>query len=116
MFARPSRAQEHWSVYGPRRETLFVRWSRLLSSAPNALTCFKHAIVSSITAFNDRCIPSLLASTTGSGAISELKQLMGDAVEVEDALTRLLGLGLIHKVEDCVFATRATVHVHKLAG
>jgi hypothetical protein len=58
----------------------------------------------------------LVIEHDGLWSINELKQLMGDPIEVEDALARLQALGLIHKIEDCVFATRGTVHVHALAG
>jgi hypothetical protein len=56
----------------------------------------------------------LLIEHDGLWSVDELKQLVGDAVGVEDAIARLSALGLIHRLEDFVFASRAAAHVHKL--
>ena len=58
----------------------------------------------------------LLIEHDGIWSIDELKRLVGDAVGVEDALARLTALGLVHQLEEYVFASRAAAHVHKLAG
>ena len=50
----------------------------------------------------------------GLWTVHELHQLGGDTLAVDDALARLAALGLIHRLDDCVFATRAATHVHKL--
>jgi len=52
----------------------------------------------------------------GLWTLHELDQLGGDTLALADALARLQGLGLIHRVNDCVFATRAAAHMHKLAS
>jgi hypothetical protein len=58
----------------------------------------------------------LLVEHDGLWSVDELKRLVGDAVSVEDALARLTALGLVHRLEDFVFATRSAAHVHKLAS
>jgi len=52
----------------------------------------------------------------GLWTLHELDQLGGDTLALADALARLLALGLVHMVGDCVFATRAAAHMHKLAS
>jgi hypothetical protein len=58
----------------------------------------------------------LLIEHDGIWSIDELKHQVGDPIGVEDAITRLGTLGLIHKLENFVFASRAAAHVHALAG
>jgi hypothetical protein len=58
----------------------------------------------------------LLDEHPGLWSIHELQQLGGDALAVADSLQRLQALGLIHRVNDCVFATRAAAHMHSLAS
>ena len=58
----------------------------------------------------------LVHEHAGLWTLHELQHLGGDTLAVADALSRLQGLGLIHRVNDCVFATRAAAHMHKLAS
>ena len=58
----------------------------------------------------------LLVEHDGLWSISELKRLVGDPPGVDDAIARLHALGLIHKLDEYVFASRAAAHVHKLAS
>lgn len=58
----------------------------------------------------------LLIEHNGLWSIDELKHLVGDEPGVEDAIARLHALGLIHRLENYVFAGRAAAHVHKLAS
>ncbi len=53
----------------------------------------------------------LVNEHAGLWTIDELKRMYGDPTAVEDVLARLAGLGLVHRIEDCVFATRAAAHV-----
>ncbi len=65
--------------------------------------------------WDTRVLDWLVLEHQGLWSIDELRQLGGDGPAVDDALARLQALGLIHKVEDCVFATRAAAHMHQLA-
>lgn len=58
----------------------------------------------------------LLEEHPGVWSVDELKRLVGDSIAAEDAVTRLAALGLVHRGDDCVFATRAAAHMHKLAS
>jgi hypothetical protein len=58
----------------------------------------------------------LLIEHDGLWSIDELERMVGDEVAVADALARLHALGLIHKIENLVCATRAAAHVHALTN
>jgi hypothetical protein len=58
----------------------------------------------------------LLIDHDGVWTIDELQHLVGDPIGVEDSIARLSALRLVHRLQDCVFATRAAAHMHKLAG
>lgn len=56
----------------------------------------------------------LLTEHDGLWSTSELQHLVGDAIGVEDSIARLHALGLVHRLEEFVFATRAAAHMHAL--
>lgn len=56
---------------------------------------------------SDRAILDELIYEPGPWSVSELQRQFSDAVAVEDSLNRLAGVGLIHRLEGFVFATRA---------
>ena len=58
----------------------------------------------------------LLDEHPGLWSIDDLERLAGDANAVGDAVIRLTALGLVHRVGDCAFATRAAAHMHRLAS
>jgi DNA-binding transcriptional ArsR family regulator len=67
----------------------------------------------------DQAILSLLVHERSRGpwAVEELVREIGDRIAVEDALARLYGAGLIHRLEaGFVFATRAALRADQLAA
>ena len=61
-----------------------------------------------------RILDLLVHDHIGLWSIDELQQLMDSPIAVEDSLARLHALGLIHRLESYVFASRAAAHVHRL--
>jgi hypothetical protein len=61
-----------------------------------------------------RILDLLVHEHPGLWTVHELQHLGGSGLAVADSLARLQALGLIHRVDDCVFATRAAAHVHSL--
>lgn len=53
---------------------------------------------------------------TGPWATEELARELGDAIAVEDALARLYGSGLIHRLHEFAFPTRATLRAIELTN
>jgi hypothetical protein len=47
---------------------------------------------------------------------SELELELGDPLAVADGLARLHGLGLVHRLGDFAWATRAALHADRMAG
>jgi hypothetical protein len=47
-------------------------------------------------------------------SIHEIELEIGDAIDVEDAVARLHGAGLLHKVGDYVWITRAALHAEEM--
>lgn len=47
-------------------------------------------------------------------AMEDLAREYGDEVGARDGINRLKGLGLVHEVDGCVFASRAAQHFHRL--
>jgi hypothetical protein len=58
----------------------------------------------------------LLIEHDGLWSIDEIERMLGHVPAVADALARLHAVGLIHRLENYVFATRSAAHVHKLAS
>ncbi len=52
----------------------------------------------------------LLHHHHGLWAVEEVEREIGDRIEAQDSLARLHGVGLIHRLEGFVFATRAAAH------
>jgi hypothetical protein len=61
-----------------------------------------------------RVLDLLVHDHVGLWSLDELRQLLGDPAE--DSLARLHGLGLIHRLDGYVFASRAAAHMHQLAS
>jgi hypothetical protein len=59
----------------------------------------------------------LLLQRDGPGIWSEdeLARAVGKPMDVEDAIVRLYGEGLIHRLDGFVFATRAAIHYEKIS-
>ena len=59
----------------------------------------------------------LLLQSDGSGIWSEdeLARAVGKHMDVEDAIVRLHGEGLIHRLHGFVFVSRAAVHYEKIS-
>ena len=57
----------------------------------------------------DKAVLTLLLASRFPGlwSVEELKREIGRPIEVHDALVRLNGQGLIHRLDDFVFVTRA---------
>lgn len=68
------------------------------------------------TAYDALVLDLLLIEHDGLWSIAELQQMLGNEPAVEDTLARLHGLGLIHRIENLVCATRAAAHLHALAS
>jgi hypothetical protein len=51
----------------------------------------------------------LAADAHGLWSVDELTRQIGDRVATVDSLARLYGAGLIHRIGDFVFATRAAI-------
>ena len=56
----------------------------------------------------------LLIEHDGLWSVEEVERMLGDALAVTDALARLHAVGLIHRLENYVFATRSAAHINKL--
>ena len=63
----------------------------------------------------DVAVLGLLLSTDRPWSVDEVSREIGDPVEAEDSLARLYGAGLVHRLQDFVFATRAAVQAARLA-
>jgi hypothetical protein len=58
----------------------------------------------------------LVLEHDGLWSVDELKRMLGDPTAVDDSLARLHGLGLVHRLDGFVCATRSAAHVHSLAS
>lgn len=58
----------------------------------------------------------LVIEHDGLWSVAELKRMLGDVTAVDDSLARLHGLGLVHRLDGLVCATRSAAHVHSLAS
>ena len=56
----------------------------------------------------------LLIDSPGMWAMEDLAREYGDEVDARDGITRLKGLGFVHEVDGCVFASRAAQYFHRL--
>lgn len=56
----------------------------------------------------------LLIDSAGVWAMEDLAREYGDEVGARDGIARLKGLGLVHQIGECVFASRAAQHFHQL--
>lgn len=58
----------------------------------------------------------LLIDHPGLWSVAEVAREMGDELRAQDGLARLAGVGLIHRLDGFVFASRTAVCAHALAG
>jgi hypothetical protein len=86
------------------------------------MTSHSSPLISSVVCHEEKfyqAILDLLLRTHDSGpwAIEELVREIGDRVAVDDALARLHGAGLVHRLQEgFVFATRAAIRATQLAA
>jgi hypothetical protein len=59
-------------------------------------------------------LETIIDARVGLWSAAEVQQTLGGTIDVEDAITRLHGLGLVHKLGEFIFPTRAAVHSHAL--
>jgi hypothetical protein len=66
----------------------------------------------------DQAVLDLLVHRHGAGpwATEELAREIGDPIAVNDALARLYGGGLIHRLHEFAFPTRATLRAIELTN
>jgi hypothetical protein len=57
----------------------------------------------------DQAVMALLTGSEGPWAVEEVAREVGDSSAAMDSLDRLHGAGLVHRLDDFVFATRAAV-------
>jgi predicted transcriptional regulator len=62
----------------------------------------------------DVAVLGLLLSTDRLWSAEEVGREIGDPVEAADSLARLHGAGLVHRLQDFVFPTRAAVEAARL--
>ena len=62
----------------------------------------------------DHAVLQLLAGESGPWSIDEVIREIGDRFAAEDAISRLYGAGLLHRLESFVFATRAGISACRL--
>lgn len=69
-----------------------------------------------LKAMAQEAVLSRLLEREGPGIWSEqeLARAIGTPMDVEDAIVRLHGEGLIHRLDGFVFATRAAIHYEKI--
>ncbi len=70
----------------------------------------------SLEAMAQESVLGLLLQSDGPGIWSEeeLARAVGKPMDVEDAIVRLHGEGLIHRLDGFVFAARAAIHYEKI--
>ena len=66
--------------------------------------------------YDSTVLDLLVHEHDGLWSVDELKRMLGDATTVDDSLARLHGLGLVHRFDGFVCATRGAVHVHSLVS
>jgi hypothetical protein len=47
-------------------------------------------------------------------SLDDLARQCDDRINARDAVVRLKSAGLVHEIQDCVFASRAAQHFHRL--
>lgn len=63
---------------------------------------------------SDRAILDELIYEPGPWSVAGLQRQFSDAVAVEDSINRLVGVGLIHRLEGFVFASRTAKQAHAI--
>jgi hypothetical protein len=61
-------------------------------------------------------LETIIDPCAGLWSAAEVQQTLGSSIDVVDAIARLHGVGLVHKLGEFVFPTRAAVHAHALSG
>jgi hypothetical protein len=64
--------------------------------------------------YDSTILDLLVIEHDGLWSIDELKRMLGDDTQVDDSLARLHGLGLVHRLDGYVCATRGAAHIHLL--
>ena len=59
-------------------------------------------------------LDTIIDPCVGLWSAAEVQQTLGDSVDVVDAIARLHGLGLVHKLGEFVLPTRAAVRSYEL--
>lgn len=63
----------------------------------------------------DATVLDLLVDATAPWSLDEISREVGDHITAVDAVTRLHGAGLVHRLGDFVFATRAACRAAQLS-
>jgi hypothetical protein len=59
-------------------------------------------------------LETIIDPCAGLWSAAEVQQALGGDIDVEDSITRLHGIGLIHKLGEFIFPTRAAARSHDL--
>lgn len=70
--------------------------------------------VAAIEADTDRALLTVLLDDPGLWAVEEVEREMSDPLKAVDGLARLGAVGLVHRLEGFVFASRAAKQAHTI--
>jgi hypothetical protein len=68
------------------------------------------SIAAAEMATDKRFLSFCCTRSNGRGALEEIGRELNDLVDAEDAVCRLSGAGLVHRLDGFVFPTRAAIH------